>query len=241
MNASVSFSSAFIAGLISFLSPCVLPLIPAYLSYLTGLGVEQMKQYNGRPPLRLTLLPALSFVLGFSTIFILLGATATFLGRWLTAHLALWEKIAGVFLIVLGLHLTGILRLNFLMMEKRLQVHQQRLNLLSAYLVGMAFGFGWTPCIGPLLAGILVLAGTQQTVGQGILLLAVYSAGVGLPFLAAAALMGPFLQWLGRFKHYLQWIEIGAGVLLLVLGLLMLTGGLSRLSGWFGAFGGFAL
>jgi cytochrome c-type biogenesis protein len=241
MNQEINITSAFLAGVISFLSPCVLPLIPAYLSYLTGIGIEQMKQAGEKPPLKLTLPPAISFVLGFSTIFILLGATASVVGKWLIAYMGIWQKIAGVFLVILGLHLTGILRLKFLMMEERIQVKINKLNLLNSYLVGMAFGFGWTPCVGPLLAGILALAATQQTIGQGILLLAAYSLGIGIPFLAAAALMGPFIQWLNRFKKYLQWVEIGAGVLLLILGVLMFFGGLTRLSGLFRIFGRFAL
>lgn len=234
MGESVSILSAFIAGVISFLSPCVLPLIPAYISFITGYDLEQLTtQTDRRSKLKIIYL-AIGFVVGFSMVFILLGASATFIGRWLTASMAWISKLAGLLIIVFGIHLTGIFRIPFLMQEQRYQQHNRSVGMISAFLMGAAFAFGWSPCIGPLLAGILALASTKESVHQGILLLSVYSLGLGIPFILTAALMSAFVRWLQRFKKYLIWVERLAGVLLIVLGLLLMFGQLMHLTSWFG-------
>jgi cytochrome c-type biogenesis protein len=233
----ISWLGAFIAGFLSFLSPCVLPLIPAYLSFLAGTTLEEMEAAADAPLRRRLWLSALAFVLGFSILFVLLGASATLAGHWLLAHSLLFGRIAGVFLVILGLHVTGLMPLRFLMMEKRFHPSRKPIHFIGAMFVGMAFAFGWTPCcVGPMLAGILTLAGTQQTVGQGMLLLGIYSAGLGIPFLAAAAAAGWFLPRLHRWQRYLRWVEIAAGGLLIAMGIVMVTGSLGRIAAWFGAF-----
>jgi cytochrome c-type biogenesis protein len=176
---------------------------------------------------------ALVFVLGFSTIFVLLGASATFAGHWLLQHAQWLARLAGIMLIILGMHLTGIIQIPFLLLEKRFQMRNRKMSMFSAFLVGAAFAFGWSPCVGPLLAGILALAGSQNTVWQGMLLLALYSAGLGVPFLLAAAAIERFIYLLRRFRSYLRWIEIAAGVLLILLGITMLLGKMLMVAGWF--------
>lgn len=242
MTESVSTSSAFLAGIISFLSPCVLPLVPAYLSFLAGVSLEEMRQSPGRETRRRVLWAAFFFVLGFSTVFVLLGASATLLGRWLAMY-ALWiGRVAGIILIVLGLHLTGLVQLPFLLYEKRFQMRSGRqLGLVGVYFIGAAFAFGWSPCVGPLLAGILAMAGTRDTVIQGMWLLGVYSLGLGVPFLLAALAVERFMLLMQRFRKYLRWIEMAAGALLIAIGGVMLMGGMMRLSSFFTAFGRFGL
>jgi len=241
VNNEISLLGAFFAGLISFLSPCVLPLVPAYLSFLAGVSLEEMRSAATSGIQRRVLGAALIFVLGFSSVFVLLGASATVVGQWLSAH-SLWlGRVAGVMLIILGLHLTGILKVPFLLFEKRFQVKKQGINLIGAFFVGAAFAFGWSPCVGPLLAGILALAGTQETVSQGMFLLAVYSAGLGIPFILAAAAVERFLHWSKRFQNYLRFVEIIAGALLVFVGGVILFGGMMRLSAFFSAFSRFGL
>jgi cytochrome c-type biogenesis protein len=241
MYNEVNMLSAFIAGIISFLSPCVLPLVPAYLSFLAGVSLEEMRSSENRNISKKVLLSAVLFVLGFSTVFVLLGATATVVGKWLTMY-ALWlGRLAGVLLIVLGLHLTGLLKIPLLLFEKRIHVQGRKINLLTVYVIGAAFAFGWSPCVGPLLAGILALAGSQETVGQGMFLLAIYSAGLGIPFLLAAAAVERFIRWSLRFRRYLRWIEVFAGGLLIIIGTVMLFGGMMRLSSFFGFLNQFGL
>jgi cytochrome c-type biogenesis protein len=239
MTESFSFTSAFLAGVISFLSPCVLPLVPAYLSFLAGVSLDDIRQAGGGAARRRAAGAAVVFVLGFSTVFILMGASATLLGQWLVAQAFWLGKVAGAALIVLGLHLAGIVKLPFLLYEKRLQIRTSGISVLGVFLVGAAFAFGWSPCVGPLLAGILTLAGSRETVTQGMLLLAVYSAGLGLPFILAALAVESFLELLRRFRGFLRWVEIAAGVLLIGIGLVMLTGGMMRVASWFSVFGRF--
>ena len=183
MNNSVTALGAFLAGLLSFLSPCVLPLVPAYLSFLAGVNLEALKAGGSAEIRWRSLRSALGFVLGFSFIFIALGASATFIGHWLLSHSVALARVSGILLMVLGLHVSGLVTIPWLMREKRFQPSQRPLSFLGAFVVGMAFAFGWTPCVGPILAGILALASTRETIFQGILLLGIYSAGLGLPFL----------------------------------------------------------
>ncbi len=224
---------ALIAGIISFISPCVLPLVPAYLSFLAGVGVEKMRGGIDQDLRMRVMLAAAGFVLGFSTVFILMGVSATLIGRWLVVNSAWIGKIAGLVIIILGIHMTGLIRIPFLMYERRFRPGVRPMRIYGAYVVGIAFAFGWTPCVGPLLAGVLVLAGTRETVVQGMFLLAVYSAGLGIPFLLTAMAIGQFMKLMQNFKKWLRWVEILAGALLIFIGGVMLVGGMSRLAALF--------
>jgi len=241
MTSQTSLIGAFLAGVVSFLSPCVLPLVPAYLSFLAGTGLEQLRGEAGAKQRGRVLRYALSFVIGFSLVFILLGASATVVGKWLLAYSRWFERVAGVLILILGLHVSGLIRIPFLMYEKRVQTGPAGGGMLRSLIVGAAFAFGWTPCVGPILAAILALAGTRDTVLQGMGLLAVYSAGLGIPFLLAAAAMDAFVGWLDRFKRYLRWVELVAGLLLIAIGVVMILGRMAQISGWFGFLGGLAL
>lgn len=238
--ADVSWIAAAVAGLVSFLSPCVLPLVPGYLSFISGASLQEL-QAGGGAQVRRTLVSALWFVLGFSTVFILLGASATVLGQLLLQQLEVFKRVAGALIIVFGIHLTGLIRIPWLNYDKHLQVKSRPLTWVGAYGVGAAFGFGWTPCIGPILAAILAVASVQETVAQGMGLLAVYSAGLGIPFLLTAAAVGAFLRMFSRAKQYLRWVEVFGGVLLIVIGILIMTDRLGALAGYFSALNKFAL
>jgi cytochrome c-type biogenesis protein len=220
---------AFLAGLLSFLSPCVLPLVPSYIAFVTGAsGVAELGARR-----HLALLHALLFVAGFTIVFIALGATATELGRMLHAYQRWMERVGGALIILFGLYLLGALRLPFLAREARVQLSDKPLGYLGSVLVGMAFAAGWTPCIGPILGSILLYTSTRADLAQGLGLLLAYSLGLALPFLAAAWALEAFLGWFQRFRRYIGWVERVAGALLLVAGVLMLTGSFTILSGWF--------
>jgi cytochrome c-type biogenesis protein len=229
--ASLGLFVAFAAGLLSFLSPCVLPLVPSYIGFLTGMSLPEMA---GRR--RVALLHALLFVLGFSLVFMVLGASATALGRPLNYYQQRLQRIGGVLIILFGLVCLGVIRAPFLTQEHRLQMEQKPVGLLGSALVGMAFGAGWTPCIGPVLGAILGLAATTQDLSRGLLLLAVYSAGLAVPFLLAAAALDAFLDWFQRFRRYLPWVMRASGALLIFVGILMATGEFTRLAGWLQGF-----
>jgi cytochrome c-type biogenesis protein len=225
--ATLGLFVAFAAGLLSFLSPCVLPLVPSYIGFLTGMSLPEM---SGRR--RVALVHALLFVLGFSLVFVLLGASATALGRALNYYQLWLQRIGGVLIIGFGLVCLGVIKVGFLAQERRLQVEQKPVGYLGSALVGMAFGAGWTPCIGPVLGAILGLAATSQDLTRGMLLLAVYSAGLAVPFLLAAVALDAFLDWFQRFRRYLPWVMRVSGVLLVFVGLLMVSGEFTRLAGW---------
>jgi cytochrome c-type biogenesis protein len=236
MSFDAGFLGALLAGLLSFASPCVLPLVPPYLCYLAGVGMAELSGSDTRVEPRATRLrifrQALFFVLGFSTVFVLLGATATLIGQTLTRYLD-WLSIgAGVLIIGMGLHFLGVFRIALLYREARVSVERQPAGPFGAYLMGLAFAFGWTPCVGPVLAAILMVAGTGDTALRGAGLLAAYSAGIGIPFLAAAALAGPFLALMGRMKRHLGMIEKIMGGLLVLTGLLFLTGRMPEIANW---------
>jgi cytochrome c-type biogenesis protein len=218
---------AFLAGLLSFLSPCVLPLVPSYIGFLTGMTLPEM---TGRR--RIALLHAVLFVAGFSLIFILLGASATALGGALKYYQAWIARVGGVLVILFGLLCLGVVKAGFLEQERRLQLQHKPVGYLGSVLVGMAFGAGWTPCIGPVLGAILSLAATSDSVPRGMLLLGVYSAGLAVPFLLAAVAVESFLEWFQRFRRYLPWVMRVSGVLLIFVGILMATGQFTRLAGW---------
>ncbi len=219
---------AFLGGLLSFLSPCVLPLVPSYLSYITGMGgAAEIQQRR-----HLALLHAALFVVGFSFIFIALGATATAFGRVLNTYQQWLERVGGALIIVFGLFTMGVLKIGILSREARFDLGDKPLGFLGSVLAGMAFGAGWTPCIGPILGSILLFTSSRADVGHGIGLLVAYSAGLAIPFLVAAWALEWFLRWFKSFRRYLVWVERVAGVLLVVFGLLLMTGTFSLLSGW---------
>ena len=225
--ATLGLFVAFAAGLLSFLSPCVLPLVPSYIGFLTGMSLPEV---SGRR--RAALAHALLFVLGFSLVFILLGASATALGRALNYYQVWLQRIGGLLIIAFGLVCLGVIRVGALSQERRVQVERKPVGYLGSVLVGMAFAAGWTPCIGPVLGGILGLAATSQDVSRGMLLLGVYSAGLAVPFLIAAVALESFLSWFQRFRRYLPWVMRVSGVLLIFVGVLMVTGEFTRLAGW---------
>lgn len=225
--AALSFLVAFVAGLLSFLSPCVLPLVPSYVGFITGMTLPEVR---GRR--RAALVHALLFVAGFSLIFVLLGASATALGRALN-HYQVWlQRVGGVLIILFGLFCLGVFKVGLLNQERRLQLERKPVGYLGSALVGIAFGAGWTPCIGPVLGGILGLAATSSDVSRGMQLLAVYSAGLAIPFLIAAVAVESFLDWFQRFRRYLPWVMRLSGVLLIVVGILLVTGEFTRLATW---------
>jgi cytochrome c-type biogenesis protein len=237
MNDSVGVLAALTAGLISFISPCVLPVVPAYLSFVTGLSLEEMRAGGaGGNHRRRMLLNCLAFVGGFSAVFIALGASATFIGTFLTENMKILSKIAGVVIVIFGLHTIGIFKIPFLNYEKRLHQNQKSAGVLGSFVVGLAFAFGWTPCIGPILAAILGVASTKETVGEGVLLLTAYSAGLGIPFLLAGVSVDFFFRVSSGIKKQFRTIEIVSGIFLIVVGIMIffdmflwLSGFLSKL------------
>src|ERR1700749_2005953 len=232
MMHDVSIPAALIAGLVSFLSPCVLPLVPPYLIYLTGATIEHVA--NGEASAssrRAVMVSAVAFVLGFSTVFVALGASASLIGGFIHAWSAELSVVAGIVIIVMGLHFLGLTRIDLLMREGRLPIPKP-VGLWGAYAMGLAFAFGWTPCIGPILAAVLAVAASRETVAKGAGLLAVYSAGLGIPFLIAAFMVERFSAVFARMKRHLATVERAMGVLLLVTGVGFLTGGVPPVSIW---------
>ncbi len=218
---------AFAAGLLSFLSPCVLPLVPSYIGFLTGMTLEEMAARR-----RLPLVHATLFILGFTLIFILFGAGATALGRTLRYHELWLQRAGGALIIAFGLVCLGVIRVGALQQERRLHLQAKPVGYLGSVLVGMAFAAGWTPCIGPILGGILGLAAAQETLSRGVVLLTAYAAGLAVPFLAAAWAVESFMAWFQRFRRFLPWIMRASGVLLIAVGALLVTGHFTRLAGW---------
>jgi cytochrome c-type biogenesis protein len=232
MIQNVSIPAALIAGLVSFLSPCVLPLVPPYLIYLTGATIEHVANDEAAASSkRAVMISALLFVLGFSTVFVALGASASLIGGLIRAWSAELSILAGIVIIVMGLHFLGLTRIGLLMREGRLPIPKPH-GLWGAYVMGLAFAFGWTPCIGPILAAILSIAAAESTVAKGAGLLAVYSAGLGIPFLIAAFMVERFSALFSRMKAHLATVERAMGVLLVVTGIAFLTGAVSNVSVW---------
>jgi len=234
MDLEISIGAAVLAGIISFLSPCVLPLVPPYLCFISGTSLEELSRPGATAALqqRRTMLAALMFVAGFTTVFVMLGASASLLGQLLRAHLTLLSQIAGLAIIVMGLHFLGLFRLGFLNREARYHAPKKPAGPLGAYGIGLAFAFGWTPCIGPVLAVILSLAASEQDVAKGAGLLAVYSLGLGIPFLLAAAGVGAFLGFLSGMRRHLLMVERLMGGLLVLTGVMFLTGSMQVMSYW---------
>jgi cytochrome c-type biogenesis protein len=241
MNTDVTLAAALFAGLLSFLSPCVLPLVPPYLVYLAGASLERVAGEAGETRARgPTVGAALLFVAGFSTVFIAFGASASAIGALVHIYSRELSILAGIVIIVMGLHFLGLTRLALLMREKRVEMRKP-VGLWGAYVMGLAFAFGWTPCIGPILAAILAVAASRETVGQGAFLLAVYSAGLGIPFVAAAFAVEPMAAFIGRFRRHLDVVEKVMGGLLVLTGIAFLTGFVTEASfyllEWFPALG----
>ena len=218
---------AFAAGLLSFLSPCVLPLVPSYVGFLTGMSVEEAERRRGT-----AVLHGLWFVAGFSLVFVLLGAAASAVGQLLRDYQVWVGRIGGVFLILFGIYLLGVLRPAFLMREWRVHLAHKPLGYFGSGVVGFTFGAAWTPCIGPILGGILTLAATQAGLGQGMGLLAVYALGLAIPFLVTALALDRFLVWFQRFRPYIVWVDRVAGAMLILLGILLVTDSFTLLAGY---------
>jgi cytochrome c-type biogenesis protein len=227
----VSFLAAFLGGLISFLSPCVLPLVPPYLSFLAGTTLDELRDGDDWGVRRRAMLTALLFVAGFTTVFVVLGATASALGQIVRQYLDVLGTLAGIMIIVMGLHFLGVFRIGLLYREARVQVGRS-MGVWGAYVMGLAFAFGWTPCIGPILAAVLAVAGSETSVWKGATLLAVYSAGLGIPFLLAAFAMKPFVALLGRMRSRFSHVEKTMGALLVLTGVAFLTGWITAVSFW---------
>jgi cytochrome c-type biogenesis protein len=232
MHGDVSYLAALIAGLVSFLSPCVLPLVPPYLVYLAGTSLERFADHEPEPRVKRETVGAASlFVLGFSTVFVSLGASASVIGSLVRAYSGPLATVAGILIIVMGLHFLGLTPIAWLHRQKRVEVTKP-VGLWGAYLMGLAFAFGWTPCIGPILAAILAVAASEQTVAKGASLLAVYSLGLGIPFVVAAFAIEPFAAFLARFKKHLHRVEQVMGGLLVLTGIAFLTGSINEMSVW---------
>ncbi|MCP4181917.1 MAG: cytochrome c biogenesis protein CcdA [Hyphomicrobiales bacterium] len=232
MLQEAAYFSALIAGIISFISPCVLPLVPPYMCYMAGSSISQLNENISEDSrLRVKIFAnSILFVVGFSTVFIALGAGASSISQYLRAHMDLLSIVAGVIIIIMGLHFIGLFKIGFLYREARFQSNST--GYIGSYVMGLAFAFGWTPCIGPVLGVILGIAATLDTVGEGAILLAVYSAGLGIPFILAALFVKPFLSWLAKFRKNLGMIEKVMGVLLVATGLLFITGGMQTIAWW---------
>ncbi len=229
----VGLLTALLGGLISFISPCVLPLVPPYLCYIGGVTLSELEEEGPARAAARGVVPAsLAFVAGFSTVFVTLGATASAIGRAISTYANTLTVIGGVLVILMGLHFLGLFRIAFLNREARLHVRDIQPGLGGAYLLGLAFAFGWTPCIGPVLAAILGIAGASDTVGEGAFLLAVYSLGLGIPFIAAAIFAPLFLNWLRGFRRFLPVVEKGMGAFLVLTGIFFITGQVATVSYW---------
>jgi cytochrome c-type biogenesis protein len=232
-TAHLTVGIAFLAGLVSFVSPCVLPLVPAYLSFLTGASVEELRESIGINARTHTIAHAVAFIAGFTLVFVSLGASASAIGGALRENQVLIARIGGVVVIIFGLQMLGVLRMRLLARDTRLQVQGDRRSLAASGIVGLAFAAGWSPCIGPILAGILTLASQQHSVGQGAWLLFVYSMGLAVPFLAVAAAIGAALPALNRIKRFLPAVEMAAGAFMIATGVVLVTNSFLRIAGWF--------
>jgi cytochrome c-type biogenesis protein len=232
MAIDVTHGGALLAGLVSFLSPCVLPLVPPYLCYMAGVSLDQLTGNADETVARRTvLLSAIAFVLGFSTIFVALGATASAIGHFVASYSGILAAVGGAVIVVMGLHFLGAFKIPLLHRQLRLDIDSEA-GPVGSYLMGLAFAVGWTPCIGPVLGTILLVAGSEQTVTRGAGLLATYSLGLGLPFLVASFFAGPFIHFMRRFRGHLDKVEKTMGALLVVTGVLFMTGQITAFSFW---------
>jgi cytochrome c-type biogenesis protein len=229
-DVTVSYPAAFLAGLLSFFSPCVLPLIPAYFSFISGYSLEELTGEVHAEVRARVVISTLAFVLGFTFVFVLLGASATFLGNLFFKYGYIIRTVGGIIIIVFGVHLTGLIRIKPLEFEKRIYLDRKPVHFGGAFIIGMAFVAGWTPCIGPILGSILIVAGNQETVWHGIWLLSIFSAGMAIPFLLLSVFIGFLINFLKKATRIVKYVNMGAGALLILIGLLLLTNQLNLLS-----------
>ena len=228
---TVSYNVAFLAGLASFLSPCVLPLVPAYFTFITGFSLEELTVSPTQAIRKKVILSTLTYVSGFSFVFILMGASASYLGGVIYNYKEFIRITGGVIIIILGIHLTGIIRIAWLDFEKRIHIKKgKQIHLFGTFIVGMAFGAGWSPCIGPLLGSILILAGDQKTVWEGIFLLGIYSAGLAIPFILISVFINFLLFFIKKIVRVIKYINITAGIMLIAAGIFLVTDKLRILS-----------
>ncbi len=234
MGLDVTYWGAIVAGLLSFVSPCILPIVPPYLCFLAGVSFDELNDpaAESRTANRRVVLSAIAFALGFATVFVALGASASLIGQALSRHFDTMRYVAGAVILILGLHFLGIIRIPLLYRDARVSVERQPATLAGTYLVGLAFAFGWTPCVGPVLAAILFTAGAQETAAQGALLLAAYAAGIGIPFVLAAFFVAPFMAWMRRFRRHMAMVEKITGAALVLTGILFLTNAMPTIAYW---------
>lgn len=219
---SISIFMALGAGLLSFLSPCVLPLIPAYISFISGISIKELKDTDkGMPGI---LIATILFILGFSIVFILLGASATYMSSFMLTNKEILQFILGIIVILFGLHLLGLFNIKFLQYEKKIHLKKKPTNILGAFFIGLAFAFGWTPCIGPMLGSILTLAATKETLSGGVILLSAYSLGLGVPFFLTSMAIGSFFTLFSQIRRYFKTISVISGILLIGIGFLIMSG-----------------
>lgn len=232
--------AAFLAGLVSFLSPCVLPLVPGYVSLISGAGVEELKSAQSQL-MRRVMVNSVGFILGFSIVFVTLGAISTGIGQLAAQYKHTLSIVAGVVVIIFGLHLTGIFQIKWLLQDARLHHVKGSSTPIGAFVIGFAFAFGWTPCLGPILSAILLVASQEDKVARGILLLAVYSLGLAVPFLMTSLLMERFLNFYSRFRSHMHALEVASGGLMIALGILLVIGRFTLISSWLSFLNRFAL
>ncbi|SNY93316.1 cytochrome c-type biogenesis protein [Cohaesibacter sp. ES.047] len=233
MAFDVTIPGAFLAGLISFISPCVLPLVPPYLCFIAGVSMDEFTGTKDKQRAAAQVFfSAFAFVLGFSTIFVLLGAGASVIGQYLKMHMGMLSYVAGAVIIIMGLHFLGVFRIGFLYREARVNVSRKPAGLVGSYLIGLAFAFGWTPCIGPVLATILAIAGTEENIQQGMILLTAYSLGLGIPFLLAAVFAGKFTSAMSGLRKHMGTVEKVMGGMLVLTGILFVTGQVQNAAFW---------
>lgn len=232
MNVDIGVWASFGAGILSFLSPCILPLVPPYLCFLAGTTLDDLTSKSGAVSTSQVMIRALAFTLGFSCVFVALGASASTLGQLVSEHLTLLSQVAGAVIVLLGLHMLGVFRLLFLMRQAKLEPTSKPVGAIGAFVVGLAFGFGWTPCVGPVLTSILLLATTTDFVGRGVVLLMAYSAGIAVPFLAAALFTGRFLRLAARLRRHLALVERIMGGALVITGVLIFIGAMPIIGAW---------
>ncbi|MEP7030813.1 MAG: cytochrome c biogenesis protein CcdA [Pseudolabrys sp.] len=232
MSLDVTAGGAFVAGLLSFASPCVLPLVPPYLAYIGGVSIERLREPETAQARVRVLLVALCFVMGFSSVFVALGATASVVGQAVGAYLGVLSYAAGALIIAMGLHFLRVIRIPFLDRTAHFGTGAKPAGLIGGYVIGLAFGFGWSPCVGPVLAAILLMAGAVDSAGEGARLLAIYSAGIGVPFLVAAGFASAFMRWSARFRARLDLVEKAMGAFLILAGALVFTGQMPAIANW---------
>ncbi len=234
MLEDISYPGVLLAGILTFLSPCILPIVPPYLAYLGGITLDQIdvEGQTDRAKALKVFRAAVFFVLGFTTVFVAMGLAASAIGRFVGDNIDILATVAGVLIIVLGLHFIGVFRIGFLFREARFQVDRKPAGAAGGYVIGLAFAFGWTPCVGPVLTGILMMAAGKETALEGGFLLGVYALGIGVPFLIAALFAGTFLRFMKRFRRFIPWVERALGALLIATGILFITGSLNEIGFW---------